>query len=102
MGLNGAGKTTTIRIAVGVSLPTSGTAIVDSHDIRTEKPEASRSIGWVPEIPNVEPNAKALSLMRYLAGFYGIDGEEAVRRSKSLLASVGLSGFESRKLVLKL
>ncbi len=97
VGLNGAGKTTTIRIAVGVSLPTSGTAIVDGHDIRTEKPEASRSIGWVPEIPNFEPNAKAMSLMRYLAGFYGIDGEEAMRRSKNLLASVGLSGFESRR-----
>jgi len=33
VGLNGAGKTTTIRIAVGVSLPTSGTVLLDGHNI---------------------------------------------------------------------
>ena len=98
VGLNGAGKTTTIRIAVGVSLPTSGTVLIDGHDIANEKAEASKSIGWVPEIPNFEPNAKAWTLMRYLSGFYGIDRTEARSRSKDLLASVGLSGFENRKI----
>lgn len=98
VGLNGAGKTTTIRIAVGVSLPTSGTVLIDGHDMTTEKAEASKSVGWVPEIPNFEPNAKAWMLMRYLAGFYGIDRTEATKRSKELLASVGLSGFENRKI----
>jgi ABC-2 type transport system ATP-binding protein len=96
VGLNGAGKTTTIRIAVGVSLPTSGTVVIDGHDITREKPEASKSIGWVPEVPNFEPNAKAWPLMRYLAGFY--NRTEARRKSKELLASVGLSGFENRKI----
>jgi ABC-2 type transport system ATP-binding protein len=36
--------------------------------------------------------------MRYLAGFYDIDSAEARRKSKDLLASVGLSGFENRKI----
>lgn len=98
VGLNGAGKTTTIRIAVGVSLPTSGTVLIDGHDITTQKAEASKSIGWVPEIPNFEPNAKAWTLIRYLAGFYGINRTEATKRSKELLASVGLAGFENRKI----
>ena len=98
VGLNGAGKTTTIRIAVGVSLPTSGTVVIDGHDIAREKPEASKSIGWVPEIPNFEPNAKTWSLMKYLAGFYNIERTEARRKSKELLASVGLLGFENRKI----
>ncbi|OLD02170.1 ABC transporter ATP-binding protein [archaeon 13_1_20CM_2_54_9] len=98
VGLNGAGKTTTIRIAVGVSLPTAGTAIIDGHDITNEKPEASKSIGWVPEIPNYEPNAKAWTMMQYLAGFYGINRTEAKKQAKELLSSVGLSGFENRKL----
>jgi ABC-2 type transport system ATP-binding protein len=97
VGLNGAGKTTTIRIAVGVTLPTSGTAVIDGHDITLEKPEASQSLGWVPETPNFEPNAKAWSLMRYFAGFYGINSADARNRSKELLVSVGLSGFENRK-----
>jgi ABC-2 type transport system ATP-binding protein len=98
VGLNGAGKTTTIRIAVGVALPTSGTVLIDGHDIVEQKAEASGSLGWVPEIPNFEPNAKAASLMRYFAGFYDLHSMEAAKRSTELLASVGLIGFENMKL----
>jgi len=97
VGLNGAGKTTTIRLAVGVSIPTSGTVKVDGYDIQTQKPEASKNIGWVPENPNFEPNAKAWNLMRYLAGYYGLSSAEARKRSKDLLGLMGLSGFENRK-----
>ena len=97
VGLNGAGKTTTIRVAAGVSLPTSGNVLIDGHDIVADKVEASRRVGWVPETPNFEPNARAISLMEYFAGFYGIPASEANGRSMSLLASVGLQEFEKTK-----
>ncbi len=98
VGLNGAGKTTTIRVAAGVSIPSSGTVTVDGHDIVSQKVEASKRIGWVPELPNFEPNASATSLMRYFAGFYDIPGSEVEPRSIELLKSVGLAGFEDKKL----
>jgi ABC-2 type transport system ATP-binding protein len=97
VGLNGAGKTTTISISVGVALPSSGTVIVDGHDIVREKAEASKTIGWVPEFPNYEPNAKAISLMKYFAGFYGMSKTATEEKSKELLAGLSLSGFEKRK-----
>ena len=98
VGLNGAGKTTTIRVAAGVSLPTSGRVLIDGHDVVTEKVEASRRLGWVPEIPNFEPNASAISLMEYFAGFYGIPATDARPKSMELLASVGLRGEEGKKI----
>lgn len=98
VGLNGAGKTTTIRVASGVSIPTSGNVSVDGNDIVTQKVEASRRIGWVPELPNFEPNASAMSLMKYFAGFYDIPASEVESRSKELLKSVGLEGNEEKKL----
>lgn len=97
VGLNGAGKTTTIRVAVGVALPTKGTVQIDGKDIVSSKAEASRGIGWVPEIPNFEPNAKALSLMKYFCGFYDIKSSIAASRSRELLASVGLEGAEGKR-----
>jgi ABC-2 type transport system ATP-binding protein len=98
VGLNGAGKTTTIRVAVGVSLPTAGTVLVDGHDVVTDKVEASRRTGWVPELPNFEPNSSAISLMEYYAGFYGVPTAEAKSRSMDLLGTFGLQGEESKKL----
>lgn len=90
-GLNGAGKTTTIRAMGGIILPTSGTISVDGHDIVGEKVKASRSIGWVPEFPNFEPNAKPIPLLKYYAGFYGIKGDEAQKLGEKLMEEFDLT-----------
>ncbi|MCL5874376.1 MAG: ATP-binding cassette domain-containing protein, partial [Candidatus Thermoplasmatota archaeon] len=65
VGLNGAGKSTTIRICAGVTLPTSGDVFIDGKSISKEKTVASRQLGWVPELPNFEMNAKPIPLMKY-------------------------------------
>lgn len=98
VGVNGAGKTTTIRIAVGVALPTSGSVSVDGHDIVAAKEEASRGVGWVPEFPNFEPEARALEHLIYLAGFHRIRSSEARARGRELLARVGLGEVERGKI----
>jgi ABC-2 type transport system ATP-binding protein len=98
VGLNGAGKTTTIRIAAGVIFPTSGTVRVDGFDIIKEKVNASRRLGWVPELPNFEQNAKALDLMKYYAGYYGIESSRAEKMAIDLLKETGLAGVEKKKL----
>jgi ABC-2 type transport system ATP-binding protein len=97
VGLNGAGKTTTIRIAAGVVFPTAGRVSVDGFDIVKQKVEASKRIGWVPELPNFEQNAKALDLMLYYAGYYGIPNDKAKELSLKLLKETGLEGVERRK-----
>ncbi|MGI0079767.1 MAG: ABC transporter ATP-binding protein [Nitrososphaerales archaeon] len=98
VGLNGAGKTTTIRIGCGVNLPSSGSVAVDGHDIVKEKSEASKYIGWVPEFPNFEQNARARDLMVYFAGYRGIPKDEALKRTQDLFQKVNLIGSERKKL----
>ncbi|MHB1908587.1 MAG: ABC transporter ATP-binding protein [Nitrososphaerales archaeon] len=98
VGLNGAGKTTTIRIAAGITLPSSGSVLVEGRDIVREKPEASKYVGWVPEFPNFDQNSKARDLMIYFAGYHGIQREEALKRTQDLFQKVSLSGAEKKKL----
>lgn len=98
VGLNGAGKTTTIRMTSGIILPTSGRIMVDGYDIVQDKMKAAANVGWIPELPNFEPNATPLQLMNYFAGFYNLKGKEAEERILSLLEQVGLKEHLHKKL----
>ena len=60
-GLKGAGKSTAIRLSTGIIYPTSGTVIIDGHDIVCEKVKASANVGWVPWLPDFETNPKPLT-----------------------------------------
>ncbi len=97
-GLNGAGKTTTIRAMCGIILPSAGKISVDGHDIVSDKVNASMTIGWVPEFPNFDPNAKPIPLLMYYAGFYGIKGERAKSLARSLMETVDLGNALGKKL----
>jgi ABC-2 type transport system ATP-binding protein len=98
VGLNGAGKTTTIRIIAGVLSPDTGDVSIDGYSIIRDKRRASMRIGWVPEIPIFEPDAKALEYFVYLAGYYGLSSSEAYSLGRKLFEEVGLSGAEYKKL----
>jgi ABC-2 type transport system ATP-binding protein len=98
VGLNGAGKTTTIRIASGIALPSSGLVSIDGHDIVGDKRRASEQIGWVPEFPNFDQDAKAKNLMLYFAGFRHIQRNAAEKRTSELFQQLGLSGQEEKRL----
>ena len=47
LGPNGAGKTTVLRILSTVLAPTSGTATVAGHDVKTDPAAVRRNIGFV-------------------------------------------------------
>ena len=49
LGPNGAGKTTTISMLTGVLEPTSGTARVGGHDLKTDLKAVKRVNGLVPQ-----------------------------------------------------
>ena len=49
LGPNGAGKSTTMRMITGFIVPTSGTSVVNGHDVQKKPVDARRDIGYLPE-----------------------------------------------------
>lgn len=97
-GLNGAGKSTTIRLICGILFPDKGHILVDGHDIVEDKIEASKNIGWVPELPNYDLNTRPIDLLRYYSGFFGEDNEAVETRRESLMRKFGIWEYRNRKL----
>jgi ABC-2 type transport system ATP-binding protein len=52
LGPNGAGKTTTIRMLVGLIRPTSGSVVIEGHDLAREREAALRHLGCIVESPD--------------------------------------------------
>jgi len=83
LGPNGAGKTTTIRMMVGLSQPTFGTALIDDHDVLKESVEVKRTIGLVPETSNLYGDGELTSLGNLIcqAELYGVARKERKDRA---------------------
>jgi ABC-2 type transport system ATP-binding protein len=71
LGPNGAGKTTLISVICGIVKPSSGTVIVDGHDILKDY-RASRSlIGLVPQELTTDAFETPPATMRFSRGLFG-------------------------------
>lgn len=96
LGPNGAGKTTAIWILVGLTQPSSGTALVDGYDILKESVEVKRTIGLVPETSNLYGELTALENLIYQAELYGVPRKERRIRTFKLLDEFGLKEHQEK------
>jgi len=96
LGPNGAGKTTTIRMMVGLTQPSSGTAWIAGRDILKEPVEVKETIGLVPETSNLYGELTSLENLIYQAELYGIARRERRDRALQLLDEFGLKEHEEK------
>src|ERR671910_1072345 len=71
LGPNGAGKTTTLRMLLGLTLPTSGTATVNGRPYR-ELHDPVEQVGAVLEGPQFHPGRTGRNHLRVLAAAAGL------------------------------
>jgi ABC-2 type transport system ATP-binding protein len=86
LGPNGAGKTTTVRLLCGLLAPTSGTARVLGHDVRTEGSAVREGVGLLTEAPGLYDRLSPRRTLRFFADLQGVARPaEAVERYLTLL-----------------
>ncbi len=97
LGPNGAGKTTTIKLLLGLTRPTGGSATVFGHDIVRDGIEIRKRVGYLAQDPRYYDRMSARETLRFKARFYfaGPKGE-IEKRVAETLDLVGLSDKADR------
>ena len=85
LGRNGAGKTSTIKMLLGLTKPTSGSARVLGMDISTARLPILRRTAFVSEKKTLPPSLTPAELVRFSRGFYPTWSDEAVEKYGQLL-----------------
>src|SRR5581483_6354902 len=96
LGPNGAGKTTTLKLLMGISFPTAGTAtILGKHFL---DPEVRKKIGFLPEQPYFYDYLSAPELLDYYAALSGLSRPDRAKRIGPVLERVGLGDVGKKQL----
>ena len=91
LGPNGAGKTQTISMLTSVIEPTSGTARIGGFDIRTQRDQAKKINGLVPQDLALYPTLSARANLNFFGRIYGLRGKDLKQRVDDVLRIVALT-----------
>jgi ABC-2 type transport system ATP-binding protein len=98
MGHNGAGKTTTLRLLLGLTHPTAGSATVLGYDVLRDALNVRRVSGYLPDSYSLPPEMSARQFLQYIAAMFAIPREVASKRIEALLERFGISAEAGRAL----
>ena len=97
LGPNGAGKTTTIKMLVGLTKPTSGSAYVSGYNIVEEPREVKKRIGVVPESSNLYDELSISQNLRFVSKLYHISSIRREQRIQKVLDTFQLNEYSNRR-----
>ncbi|MFI9720911.1 ABC transporter ATP-binding protein [Streptomyces sp. NPDC052396] len=94
VGANGAGKSTLIKILLGLSPATEGSARVLGMDVATQGAAIRERVGYMPEHDCLPPDVSATEFVVHMARMSGLPPAAARERTADTLRHVGL--YEER------
>jgi ABC-2 type transport system ATP-binding protein len=92
LGPNGAGKSTTMKMLTGFLAPSSGTALINGHDIVTDSLAARRCIGYLPEGAPSYGEMTVRAFLEFVARARGFAGKRALNAAGAAIERLNLQG----------
>jgi ABC-2 type transport system ATP-binding protein len=80
LGSNGAGKSTTFKMMCGLSVPTSGEALVSGISLKNSGSEARKKIGYMAQKFSLYGNLSVADNLSFFSGAYGLKGKDKRER----------------------
>ena len=90
LGPNGSGKTTTVNMLTGLLEPSRGRILFDGRDIREDRIEYKRRLGYVPEIPYIYPYLSGLEYLQLCGRLRSMAERRMNEKIHALLETFGL------------
>jgi ABC-2 type transport system ATP-binding protein len=96
LGPNGAGKSTTIKLLLGLTRPTAGTATIFGLDSVCDSLAIRERVGYLAQDPRFYDHMTARETLRFAAGFFRFEAAVVEARINETLALVGLKDKADR------
>jgi len=93
LGANGAGKTTTLRMLATVLEPTSGTASVTGHDVKTDAERVRENLGFYSASTALYPKITPRETLRFFAKVNRYPADRLAERVEYLIERFGITEF---------
>ena len=89
LGANGAGKTTAMRMLCGLSIPTSGKAVIAGFDVYRQTEQIKKNIGYMSQKFSLYEDLTVIENIQFFGGIYGLSDKMIKYKSEQLIRSVG-------------
>lgn len=98
LGPNGAGKSTTMRMITGFLPPTSGTVLVNGHDVVHDPIGAKKQTGYLPENAPAYGEMTVRNFLRFAAEIRGYSGAELNSRVSAAIENAHLEKVKNQNI----
>ena len=84
LGPNGAGKTTTIKMITGILNSDEGEILLDGKSITKNSVEAKKTIGFVPDNPDMFLRLSGIEYLNFISDIYGVSVDDRKNKIEAL------------------
>lgn len=98
LGSNGAGKSTLMKLICMLIEPTTGTILFDGKDIRTERKNFLKRLGYMPQQHCLYPEFRVEEYLHYIGTLKGMNKKSVEKSTEELLKKVRLLDVRTQKI----